>query len=82
MKIERIAMRSGAMKNSAYVFASESSFNANENVIIMMTDSTPRTRCSGQRTSTSCRNPPAAIVHRNTIGSADRPRNAATSAAG
>ena len=52
------------------------------NVIIMNTDNTPRIRCNGQRTLTSCLGPPAYIAQMNTTGNAARPRSAATCADG
>ena len=69
------------MKKIEYALASVSDFRAKVKVIIMNTAMTPRTRCKGQRTCTSCRRPPEYIAHANTTGSAARPRSAATWAA-
>ena len=55
-----------------------SRFNAYTKLAIMPTPSTPRSRCKGQRTRSSGRQPCVHNAHVSTNGNEANPRNAAT----
>ena len=69
---------SGATKKIEYAVDSGRRFSAYTKLAIITMPSTPRTRCSGQRTRSKAPAPALASAQPSTSGSEDRPRIAAT----
>ncbi|MCY1548572.1 hypothetical protein D9M68_846920 [compost metagenome] len=79
---ESAVISSGEMKNSVYAADSGSSRTPMVNSDSMAMPSTPRNRCSGQRTLNTVCQAPRQAMYSSTSGSAVMPRSAAICSTG